>query len=80
MSDLGSLGRALVEAGKAISVQAANMPGSKGGSNDPAQALLPKIDLMNRKLSAVEGHLSTAPASFAEVTSNPTTLPIGCSV
>lgn len=67
MADAGALGRALIEAGKAISAQAANTPLPKGGVPDPAQALLPKIDLANKKLSAIESHLSSAPHSSAEV-------------
>jgi len=67
MTDAGTLGRALIEAGKAISAQAVNASLSKGGMADPAQALLPKVDLMNKKLSAVEDRLSSAPLAITEV-------------
>jgi hypothetical protein len=69
MTDAAMLGRALIEAGKAISAQAANTSLSKGSSTtpDPAKALLPKVDLMNKKLSAVEDHLSSAPLAITEV-------------
>jgi len=68
MTDADTLGRALIEAGKAISAQAVNTSLSKGGTAaDPAQALLPKVDLMNKKLSAVEDRLSSAPLAITEV-------------
>ena len=67
MTDAGALGRLLIEAGKAISAQAVNTSLSKGGTADPAQALLPKVDLMNKKLSAVEDRLSSAPLAITEV-------------
>lgn len=67
MADAVTLGRALIEAGKAISAQAPNTSLSKGGTPDPAQALLPKVDLMNKKLSAVEDRLSSAPLAITEV-------------
>lgn len=65
MTDIGTLGRVLIEAGKAISAQSNNMPSK--ASIDPAHALLPKVDLMNRKLGEVEGLLAAQPAAIAQV-------------
>lgn len=65
MTDVGMLGRVLIEAGKAISAQSNNMPSK--ATIDPAHALLPKVDLMNRKLGEVEGLLAAQPIAIAQV-------------
>ncbi|KAF8320048.1 hypothetical protein DL93DRAFT_2164221 [Clavulina sp. PMI_390] len=61
MADANELGRALIEAGKAINAQAANKPTPKHSSNECLDAVIPQLDLANKKLSAVEAHLLSAP-------------------
>lgn len=80
MADTSILGRALMEAGRQLSLSSQNAGGGSGAAPippstkgyhpaavDPAQALLPKIDLLNKKMSTVEGLLSAQPDAIVQV-------------
>lgn len=72
MSDSAALfGIALIEAGKAMSAQAASVRVAQEGHHDHIQPLLSRIDTINQSLSAVEGHLASVNVSVNTIFTQP---------